>query len=56
MIYQDISGFFQTGKEHVGLHKIDLERSILQVSRVSEKLRENIVQNTYPFLTSVQET
>ncbi|HQS83412.1 MAG: hypothetical protein B7Y25_00615 [Alphaproteobacteria bacterium 16-39-46] len=56
MIYQDISGLFQTGKEHVGLHKIDLERSILQVSRVSEKLRENIVQNAYPFLTSVQET
>ncbi len=56
MIYQDISGMFQTKKEHIGLHKIDLERSILQVSRVSDTLRENIIQNSYPFLTSVQET
>lgn len=55
MIYQDISGLLQGDKKHVGLHKVDLERAILQVSRICEILRADILQNTYPFLTSVQE-
>ncbi len=56
MLYQqDISGFLQNKVGERGIHRIDLERALLQAEKAQSQIREKFAQGAYPFLQQALE-